>query len=181
MENLKTIPVTHSFVLNIEVSNETLKFQNDPELLDFLRKMNIENAFKLMPGKPIKLNIPILLRQPEDKKRKLKSTTTTTTSEKTKGKTPTKGSLFDQHEDEEEYARKRSTKESKETFYFNNKPEFIKKGLVYIINQEGLQKEKIRYSQKVSIFLCLFNWLRRLVSDISPEKLVPYIKKFQVC
>jgi hypothetical protein len=126
MENLKTVPVTHSFVLNIEVSNETSKFQNDPDLLDFLRKMNIENAFKLMPGKPIKLNIPIVLKQPEDK-RKLKSRSKIENkSEKTKGKTPTKGSLLDQHEDEEDYVRKRSTKDSKEPFYFNNKPEFIK-------------------------------------------------------
>ena len=121
-EEYKTIPVVYPFVLNIEITDET-KMKPEDELLDFLRKMNIQNAFRQMPGKAIKLNIPIVLTQPEAKAR---SKIKLTPSAKPKAKNPTKASLVDQHEDEEEYSRRRSMKESKDTFYFNNKPEFIK-------------------------------------------------------
>jgi hypothetical protein len=122
MEVFKTIPFLYPFVLNIETSEETV---TDPkaksELMDFLRKMNIQHAFKQMPGKPIKLNIPIILKQIVSKEKiKAKS------SDKPKAKNTTKESLLSHHEDEEEYVMKRSTKESKDMYYFNNKPEFIK-------------------------------------------------------
>ena len=118
MEAFKTIPFLYPFVLNIEISEEI----NPPtsELIDFLRKMNIQHAFKQMPSKPIKLNIPFVLKQDVKAKVILKPIN------KPKGKTPTKDSLVDKHEDEEEYVRRKSVKDSKEPFYFNNKPEFIK-------------------------------------------------------
>ena len=124
MEAFKTIPFLYPFVLNIEISEEIdSKTNPNEELLSFLRKMNIHHAFKQMPGKPIKLNIPIILQQIESKgKVKVKPTP----SNKPKAKTPTKDSLFGPHEDEEEYTRRKGTKESKDMFYFNNKPEFIK-------------------------------------------------------
>ena len=117
MEAFKTIPFLYPFVLNTEISEE-IETSNS-ELLDFLRKMNIQHVFKQMPGKPVKLNIPIILKQIEMKKIK-------PITNKPKAKTPTKDSLLDKHEDEEEYVRRRSVKDSKDTYFFNNKPEFIK-------------------------------------------------------
>jgi hypothetical protein len=64
MESFKTIPFLYPFLLNIEISEEK---DTKQELIDFLRKMNIQHAFKQMPGKPTKLNIPIILKQIETK------------------------------------------------------------------------------------------------------------------
>ena len=130
MEAFKTIPFIHPFILNIEISEEK---ENTPELIDFLRRMNIQHVFKQMPGKPIKLNIPIVLKQAVQSKSKLKPMAhilPEQKKEKVKSKSLANESLLGNHEDEDEYARKRSTKELKdnprEMFYFNNKPEFIK-------------------------------------------------------
>ena len=57
IEMFKILPFIYPFVLNIEVSEEN---DTKPELVDFLRKMNIQHSFKQMPGKAIKLNIPFL-------------------------------------------------------------------------------------------------------------------------
>lgn len=120
MEAFKTIPFLYPFVLNIEIIEE-IDTPNS-ELIDFLRKMNIQHVFKQMPGRPVKLNIPIILKQDVKVKQILKPSMIN----KPKGKNPTKNSLVDKHEDEEEYVRRKSVKDSKETYYFNNKPEFIK-------------------------------------------------------
>jgi hypothetical protein len=117
MESFKTIPVLYPFLLKIEISEEK---DTKQELIDFLRKMNIQHAFKQMPGRPVKLNIPIILKQIETRG----PTKKPTPSDKPKSKKPVNG-LVDSHEDEEETFR-RSTKESSHMFYLNNKPEFIK-------------------------------------------------------
>ena len=131
MESFKTIPPIYDFVLRIEISEERSR---ESELIDFLRKMNIQT--KQMPGKPIKLNIPIVLKQieeiPAKKSRRLQAQENQENKDKktkTKSKDPLRGSLVDNHEDEERYVQRRSMKDmklSKEMFYFNNKPEFIK-------------------------------------------------------
>jgi BioD-like phosphotransacetylase family protein len=57
MEAFESIPPIYDFVLNIPISEEK---ETKKELQDFLRKMNIQHSFKQMPGKAIKLNIPIV-------------------------------------------------------------------------------------------------------------------------
>jgi len=128
MESFKTIPPIYDFVLKIEKTEEKVKDQELTDLIEFLRIMNIQHSFKQMPGKPIKLNIPIQLKQPDPLKSKSRAKLNTNgrLNGKTKSKDPVKGSLLGNHEDEERYAERRSTKESKELYYFNNKPEFIK-------------------------------------------------------
>lgn len=128
MEAFKTIPFVHPFILNIEILEEK---ETSGDLIDFLRKMNIQHVFKQMPSKPIKLNIPIILIQSQKHLQGKNQTRSLVTDKKVvKSKAPTTSSLLDNHEDEDQYARKRSMKEPKqqdrEMFYFNNKPEFIK-------------------------------------------------------
>ena len=60
MEAFKTIPFISPFILNIEISEEK---ETTTDLIEFLRKMNIQHVFKQMPSKPIKLNIPFVLKE----------------------------------------------------------------------------------------------------------------------
>lgn len=132
MEAFKTMPFIHPFILNIEISEEK---DTTTDLMDFLRRMNIQHVFKQMPGIPIKLNIPFVLKeivQPRMlSKSRLKSAIPEGEVPKKKDKTLTRSSLLGNHEDEEDYSTKRSIKDLHkdlriEPFYFNNKPEFLK-------------------------------------------------------
>lgn len=134
MDLFKTMPMLLPFMLNTKITEE---LETKGGIIDFLRKMNIQHSFKQMPGKPIKLGMPIVLTQPT----KVKITST-----KPKSKKPTEASLVDNHEDEEEYVEKRSKRDfvtgtvtgpgylatgfakdyEHDFYYLNNKPEFIK-------------------------------------------------------
>ena len=108
-------PMKHPFVLNIKISS---LIETKSELIEFLRKMNIQHSFKQLPGKAIKLNIPIILKQlTKVKPIKIKILP--------KSKQPEKGSLVSNHEDDEEFVKQRKYTVP-ESLYLNNKPEFIK-------------------------------------------------------
>ena len=101
MEAFKTIPPIYDFILRIETSEEKVKGQELSDLIDFSRKMNIHNSFKQMPGIPIKLNIPIQLKQVETKSKKrskLNLNVTKDPGSTTKSKVPDVGSLLGNHE-----------------------------------------------------------------------------------
>jgi len=139
-EMFKTItPLNHPFYIDTKIS---VALDTKTELINFLRKMNIQHSFKQMPSKAIKLNIPIILIQTKSKPIKV-----TTEPKSTK---QTKNSLLSNHDDDDEFEeaknkfepRKKTPKERDHDqyqandqdvnklkgteYYFNNKPEFIK-------------------------------------------------------
>ena len=102
-------PMKHPFVLNIKLSS---LIETKSELIDFLRKMNIQHSFKQLPGKAIKLNIPIILKQ-------LSKVKPTKIRILPKSKQPEKGSLVSNHEDDEEFVKQRKYTVP-ESLYLNN-------------------------------------------------------------
>ena len=122
-EYFSSIPIKNlPFTLSVKIS--TVLDTKSDDLILFLKKMNIDHNINQLPGKPIKLNIPIILIQDIPKKIKVS---------RRKSVALEKNSLVSSHIDDEELHKHRVESEKiPYDMFYNNNPKFIEEIRTYI-------------------------------------------------